>query len=298
VLEALQKKQPIVALESTLISHGLPWPENKSVGLEIEEIVRKAGAIPATIAIMGGRVRIGLNNEELEALASPNNKVTKVSRRDVAYVLSTGEIGATTVSATSLLAAKVGIHVFATGGVGGVHRDGQNTMDVSADLTELGRTPITVVSAGIKSILDIGRTLEYLETQGVTVVGYGTDDYPSFYTPKSEFKAPMRLDTPLQVAKMIYHNLAIDLQSGILISVPIPENAAANGEFVEQAIQKALDESTEQKIRGRDVTPFILKRVAKLTEGQSLASNLALIKNNARVAAEIALELSRILHNS
>jgi len=295
VRTTLERGGPVVALESTLISHGLPWPENFQVAQELEKIVRDNGATPATIAIINGKIHIGLDVEQLEQLAKLGEKVWKVSRRDIALVLSSKNMGATTVAATALLAAKCGIHLFATGGVGGVHRDGHITLDVSADLTELGRTPIAVVSAGIKSILDIGRTLEYLETQGVTVVGYGTDDYPSFFTEKSDFKAPCRLDTPAQCADLMYHNIALNLGSGVLISVPIPKEAAADGKEVEEAIQQALKETTEKNITGRDLTPYILKRVAQLTKGKSLSANLSLIKNNAKIASLIAVELSQIL---
>jgi len=297
VRKALENGEPVVALETTLISHGLPWPENFQIGQDLEKIVRDNGAIPATIAIIDGMIHIGLTLQQLEELAKLGEKVWKVSRRDIALVLSTKRMGATTVAATALLASKCGIHLFATGGVGGVHRDGHNTMDVSADLTELGRTQIAVVSAGIKSILDIGRTLEFLETQGVTVVGYGTDDYPSFFTEKSDFKAPCRLDTPLQCADLMYHNIALHLQSGVLISVPIPKEAAADGKEVEEAIQKALLETNEKNITGRDITPYILKRVAQLTQGKSLSANLSLIKNNAKIASLIAVELSHIIRN-
>eukprot|EP01128_Nolandella_sp_AFSM9_P012197 TRINITY_DN9043_c0_g1_i1.p1 TRINITY_DN9043_c0_g1~~TRINITY_DN9043_c0_g1_i1.p1 ORF type:complete len:317 (-),score=81.84 TRINITY_DN9043_c0_g1_i1:38-988(-) len=294
VLAALQQGLPVVALESTLISHGLPWPENKSVGLELEEIVKSAGAVPATIAIMGGKIRIGLSADELETLAKPESEASKVSRRDIAMIIAKKSIGATTVAATSLLASKCGIHVFATGGVGGVHRGGELSMDVSADLTELGRTPIAVVSAGIKSILDIGRTLEYLETQGVTVVGFGTENYPSFFTRDSGFKAPCVLNSAEECAALLHANLSLDLNSGVLISVPIPEEAAADGGRVEIAVKQSLDECEEQKIIGRDITPYILKRVAKLTDGHSLTANLALIRNNCRVASAIAVELSKL----
>jgi len=297
VKEALAKGQPVVALESTLISHGLPWPENKKIGLELEEIVRNEGATPATIAIMDGKIRIGLSEADLDKLATPTNSVQKVSRRDISVVLAKGQIGATTVAATSLLASMCGIHLFATGGIGGVHRDGHITMDVSADLTELGRTPIGVVSAGIKSILDIGRTLEYLETMGVTVASYGTDSFPSFYTVDSGFKSPCRLDTPLECATALFHNLNLNLNSGIIIANPIPKEFAAEGRMIEDAIQIALEETHSQGITGRDVTPYILKRVAVLTENKSLQSNLALIKNNAKLAAQIAVQLSKIQQN-
>jgi len=282
VKDAIQTLKPIVALESTIISHGLPYPQNQQVALELENIVRSEGAVPATIAIIGGKIRIGLSPEDLSILASPGNNVSKVSRRDIALVVSNGSIGATTVAATSLLAAKAGIHVFATGGIGGVHRGGQDTMDVSADLTELGRTPICVVSAGVKSILDIGRTLEYLETQGVTVVGYGTEDFPSFFTSSSGFKVPCRLNTAAECASLLYHNLALNLQSGIIIANPIPPEMAADGEQIDKCIQEALNEMEQKKITGRDITPFLLLRIAELTKGKSLEANLALVKNNAK----------------
>eukprot|EP01126_Amoeba_proteus_P065527 TRINITY_DN9335_c0_g1_i10.p1 TRINITY_DN9335_c0_g1~~TRINITY_DN9335_c0_g1_i10.p1 ORF type:complete len:297 (-),score=65.06 TRINITY_DN9335_c0_g1_i10:42-932(-) len=253
VREALASNGPIVALESTIISHGLPYPENEKLALELESIVRSKGAVPATIALIGGKVLVGLTEADLHLLADPSNNVQKVSRRDIAFVLSQRLIGATTVASTSLLAAKAGIRVFATGGIGGVHREGHKTMDISADLTELGRTEIAVVSAGVKSILDIGRTLEYLETQGVTVVGYGTDEFPAFFTARSGFTAPCRLDTAEQCANLIHHNLLLNLSSGIIIANPIPSHLAADGEQVEKAISVALTEVEEKKILGRDV---------------------------------------------
>jgi len=288
---ALKLGKPIVALESTIISHGLPYPQNLALATELEDIVRKEGAVPATIMLMNGKIHIGISKSELEVLASPSNKVQKVSRRDIAWVLSQKLVGATTVSATSLLAVKAGISIFATGGIGGVHRDGESTMDISADLNELGRTPITVVSAGVKSILDIGRTLEYLETQGVTVVGYQTDDFPAFFTSKSGFSCPCRLDTPEECAGLIYHNQLLQLNSGILIANPIPVESEADSAWIESCTQEAINELKTKNITGRDITPFLLKRVAVLTKGASLASNLALVKNNAKLAAKIAVAL-------
>lgn len=286
--------RPIVALESTIISHGLPYPENIKLARELEEIVRASGAVPATIMLMKGHVHIGVSEEELQILARPESNVQKVSRRDIAHVLATGQTGATTVSATALLAAKVGISIFATGGIGGVHRDGHVTMDVSADLNELGRTPITVVSAGVKSILDIGRTLEYLETQGVTVVAFNTDNFPAFYTADSGHKAPCRLNTVEECARLILFNQVLSLNSGILIANPIPPESEADAKCVDLATQQALAEANEKNITGRDITPYLLKRIAELTKGASLAANLALVKNNARLAAEIAVEMKAI----
>eukprot|EP01130_Rhizamoeba_saxonica_P002952 TRINITY_DN1297_c0_g2_i5.p1 TRINITY_DN1297_c0_g2~~TRINITY_DN1297_c0_g2_i5.p1 ORF type:complete len:595 (-),score=125.63 TRINITY_DN1297_c0_g2_i5:1215-2999(-) len=277
-----------------LLNSGLPYPENEKIAFELEGIVRESGAIPATIAILDGYIKVGLSGDEVKQLADPCTTVSKVSRRDISYILATKAIGATTVAATSLIAARCGIHVFATGGIGGVHRNGEDSMDISADLTELGRTPIAVCSAGVKSILDIGRTLEYLETQGVSVVTYGSNEFPSFFTAKSGFKSPLRLDDPLACARLIDNNLKLNLGSGVLIAIPIPEQYSAEGTLVENAIKQAIDETVEKNITGRDWTPYVLKRVAVLTEGKSLKANVELIKNNTHVASLIAVELANI----
>jgi pseudouridine-5'-phosphate glycosidase len=295
VAQALSEGKPVVALESTIISHGMPYPQNLSTAKEVEQVVRNNGAVPATIAILDGVVHVGLDEQALEKLAKLGQKVHKTSRRDFAAVLAKGANGATTVSGTSYIASLVGISVFATGGIGGVHRGGEVTMDVSADLTELGRTPIAVVCAGAKSLLDIGRTLEYLETQGVAVVGYGTDEFPAFFTPTSGFKASCRMDTPEECAKMIVSSRKLGLGSGMVIAVPIPPHHAAEATRVENAIQQAIKESQLRGISGNEVTPFLLARVNELTGGESLKSNICLIKNNAAVAAQIATKLSEIL---
>ncbi|KAL2622100.1 hypothetical protein R1flu_002305 [Riccia fluitans] len=295
VRRALSEGLPVVALESTIISHGMPYPQNLSTAKDVENIVRQNGATPASIAILNGVPCIGLTEKELEYLAQCRTKAAKTARRDIAQVIAKGATGATTVSATMFFAAKAGIHVFVTGGIGGVHRLGESTLDISSDLTELGRTPVLVVCAGVKSILDIPRTLEYLETQGVTVVGYGTEEFPAFFTSKSGSKAPCRADSPEECAAIAETNLKLDLQSGILIGVPIPEQHAAAAELVEAAIQEALQETIEKNIQGNAVTPYLLKRVNELTGGGSLASNIELIKNNARVGAQISVALQEKL---
>jgi len=272
----------------------MPWPENYKTALEVEQVVRSNGAIPATIAIIDGVIKVGLEDSDVKRLAQHGAHATKTSRRDVAVIVANKLTGSTTVSATSLIANKAGISIFATGGIGGVHRGGEITMDVSADLTELGRTPICVVCAGAKSILDIPRTLEYLETQGVSVIGFGTDDFPAFYVPSSGSKVAFRMDTPEECAKMIYSNHRLKLSSGMLVAVPIPAHQAANYRQVEEATQRAIEEGDSKGIKGKDITPFILSRVAKLTEGDSLRANIALIKNNAAVASRIAVALSAI----
>ncbi|KAG0607910.1 hypothetical protein M758_8G064100 [Ceratodon purpureus] len=298
VRDALERGLPVVALESTIISHGMPYPQNFETAKEVEAIVRESGAVPATIAILDGVPCIGLEEDELRKLAQLGKRAIKTSRRDIAYVIAKKMTGATTVSATMFFAAKVGINVFVTGGIGGVHREGETTMDVSSDLTELGRTAVTVVCAGVKSILDIPRTLEYLETQGVTVVGYGTDEFPAFFTPRSGCKAPSRVDTPEECAAITAANLSMGLQSGILVCVPIPAHNAAAAEPVEAAIQTSLNELKEKNISGAAVTPYVLKRVNELTGGASLTANIALIKNNARVGSQIAIATAGLVEES
>lgn len=293
VAEALASNQPVVALESTIVSHGMPWPENFATAKEVEGVVRKHGAVPATIAIVEGCVHIGLSEEKLKVLAQMGEKAHKISRRDIAAVIALRGTGGTTVSATSLLACKAGISVFATGGIGGVHRDGQNSMDVSADLTELGRTPICVVCAGVKSLLDIGRTLEVLETHGVTVVAYKSTKFPAFFVPDSGYPAPRTVYSAKECASLIKANIDLNLQSGMLVAVPIPADQAANNREIEDAIQEAIRQAHAQNIRGKDITPFLLRTVNELTRGSSLTSNIALIKNNASVAAEIAVALTK-----
>ncbi|KAG5576722.1 hypothetical protein H5410_056856 [Solanum commersonii] len=314
VSEALKHGTPIVALESTIISHGMPYPQNFETAKELEVIVRENGAVPATIAILDGVPCIGLTTEELEILARLGSKARKTASRDIALVMAGRENGATTVSATMYLASKVGIPVFVTGGIGGVHRHGENTMDVSSDLTELGNTPVAVISAGIKSILDIPRTLEYLETQRVTVAAYRTDEFPAFFTQTSGCKAPARVESPEHCARVIgkqpytyfilhsitHANIRLEQKSGILIAVPIPREHSASGSLIESAIQLALQEAREKKITGNAETPFLLARVNELTGGASLASisDIALVKNNASIGAKIAVSLAQLQKRS
>ncbi|KAM9582265.1 uncharacterized protein ACIB01_001629 isoform 3-T4 [Guaruba guarouba] len=294
VQEALMEGRPVVALESTIITHGMAYPQNLSMAREVEEIVTKNGAVPATVGILRGQIHVGLTDEELEFLASSKN-VTKVSRRDLPFVLSQGLSGGTTVSGTMIAAHKAGIPVFVTGGIGGVHRGGENSLDVSADLTELGRTPVAVVSAGVKSILDIGRTLEYLETQGVCVAAFGDSrEFPAFFSCQSGFQAPYHVRDEEEAAQLIASALGLGMSSGVLIAVPCPKERAASGQVIEEAIQQALSEARSKGITGKELTPFMLQRLNELTVGKSLDSNLALIQNNARVGSGIAVALSKL----
>lgn len=297
VSQALAENKPVVALESTIITHGMPYPHNLSTAKEVEAIVRAEGATPATVGVIDGKVHVGLSSEELDHLARCEGSM-KVSRRDLPYVISKGLSGGTTVSATMIAAHRVGISVFVTGGIGGVHRDGENSLDISADLTELGRTPVAVVSAGVKSILDIGRTLEFLETQGVCVATYGASKhFPAFFTPQSGFTSPYQVCNPEDAAKLIAGTLSLGLQSGVLVAVPIPEEHAAVGQLIEEAIQAAVTEASDKGVTGRDVTPFILQKVNEITKGKSLQANIALIHNNAKVGSQIACALSEHMKN-
>ncbi|KAI9357649.1 Indigoidine synthase A like protein-domain-containing protein [Zopfochytrium polystomum] len=299
ISSALKYGRPVVALESTIISHGMPYPQNLTTAKEVESIVREEGSVPATIALLDGRVKIGLTDEDLSRLALAGESAVKASRRDLALVASRSGIGSTTVSATMILAHLAGIKVFVTGGIGGVHRGGEESMDVSADLTELGRTPVAVVSAGVKSILDIGRTLEYLETQGVPVVSYGTDKFPAFYTRDSGFKSIARLDSPRECAELIRHQDILGLQSGMLIAVPIPEkDAVVDSETMNHVVKSALKRADKMGITGKDITPFLLAEIKSLTQGKSLEANISLIRNNARVGSRIASELATLVGNS
>ncbi|XP_054689070.1 uncharacterized protein LOC129209141 isoform X2 [Grus americana] len=294
IQEALMEERPVVALESTIITHGMAYPQNLSMAREVEEIVRTNGAVPATVGILRGQIHVGLTDEELEFLASSKN-VVKVSRRDLPFVLSQGLSGGTTVSGTMIAAHKAGIPVFVTGGIGGVHRGGENSLDVSADLTELGRTPVAVVSAGVKSILDIGRTLEYLETQGVCVAAFGESrEFPAFFSRQSGFQAPYHVRDEEEAAELIASTLGLGLSSGVLIAVPCPQERAASGQVIEEAIQQALGEARSKGITGKELTPFMLQKINELTGGKSLDSNLALIQNNARVGSCIAVALSEL----
>ena len=296
VQTALQSGQAVVALESTIIAHGLPWPQNLQCAQRLEAIVRAHDAVPATIAVLGGRIKIGLSAAELDYLAQgqqQGKQIAKLSRRDLAIVLARQADGATTVAGTMLCAHLAGIRVFATGGIGGVHRGAEQSFDISADLSELGRTPVTVVCAGAKSILDLPKTLEVLETQGVPVIGYGTDEFPAFYQRSSGLPVDTRVDTPVQAADLIRRQHQLGLQTGLLITVPISSTAAIADEQAEAWIEQALQDATAQGISGKASTPFLLARIVELSGGQSLQANLALVENNTRVAAQIAVALSQ-----
>ncbi|KAL1140427.1 hypothetical protein AAG570_000359 [Ranatra chinensis] len=283
VKTALCEKKAIVALESTIISHGMPFPHNYETALSVENIIRDQGAIPATIAVLGGRIKVGMNSNEIQELADPKLKTVKISRRDLAYVLANKLSGGTTVSGTLLIANKVGINIFVTGGIGGVHRSGETTFDISADLIELGKTPSMVVSSGVKSILDIGKTLEYLETQGVCVVTYGpTKDFPAFYSEKSGFDSVYNVNTPEEAARLLYNLKEINLNSGILLAVPIPSEYAIPNIELESTIKLAVAEAEKNGVRGKNITPYILEKVSAKTQGKSLKSSILyyLLVNN------------------
>ena len=295
IQEAIQENKPVVALESTVITHGLPYPDNVNTAVSMETAVRAGGAIPATIAIIQGQIHIGLTGEQIEYLGQQAGKeVRKCSRRDLPLAIANGEDGATTVAGTMILAHLAGIELFATGGIGGVHRG--HPFDVSADLAELGRTPVTVVSSGAKSILDLPATREVLETQGVTVIGYGVDEMPAFFSRHSGLPVDTRMDTPEAVAQAILARRQLNLQSGMLITVPVPDNAAGDPEEMEAAIIQATQEADEQGIHGPASTPWLLSRVVELTKGRSMQANTALLQNNGRVAATIATALSQLTH--
>ena len=283
--------RPIVALESTIIAHGMPYPENVRTARAVEAIIRGLGAEPATIAVIGGRIRIGLSDAELEQLAC-SGQAHKVSRRDLPAVLASGALGATTVAGTMICAALAGIEVFVTGGIGGVHRGAQETFDISADLQELARTSVAVVCAGAKSILDIGLTLEYLETHGVPVLSCGQDNFAAFYTPDSGFRADFRLDTAEAQARFIRTKWDLGLAGGVVLSNPVPQAAAMAAEEIHALTQQALEDAQAQGITGKEVTPFLLARIKALTGGRSLATNIALVKHNAEVGARLALALA------
>jgi pseudouridine-5'-phosphate glycosidase len=291
VAEALISSQPVVALESTIISHGMPYPKNVETAAAVEQAVREVGAVPATIAVSGGRLKVGLSADEIERLGNLGPKVIKCSRRDLPFVLARKEDGATTVAATMIIAAMAGIRVFATGGIGGVHRGVEETMDISADLEELARTSVAVVCAGIKSVLDIGRTLEYLETAGVPVVGYQTDTLPAFYSRSSGFPVDYRVDNAADAAAAMQIKWSMGLQGGLLIAVPIPEEHALDRDEIDGVIDEAIAEMRRQGITGKDTTPFLLARTAERTGGRSLEANIQLVINNARVAARIAKQI-------
>lgn len=291
VQHALENNLPIVALESTIISHGMPWPQNAITAKAVEDEVRKYGAIPATIAIKDGKCLVGLSSDDIDYFGQAKD-VWKVSLRDMPFVIAKKIPGATTVATTMRIASMAGIKIFATGGIGGVHRGAEKTMDISADLTEMGQTNVAVVAAGVKSILDIGLTLEYLETIGVPVVTYGQDEFPSFYSSKSGFKSPLRLNASEEMASLLKSKWDLGLNGSVLIANPIPKEYEMEETEIEKHILNALNQADKQHIKGKDVTPFILQYIAKNTEGESLEANIALIKNNARVAATIAVAMS------
>jgi len=295
VQSALANGQPVVALESTIISHGMPYPQNVETALAVEDIITKNGAIPATIAILEGKVHVGLDEEELDKLGRFGKKARKTSRRDIPYVLANSLTGATTVASTMIFAHAAGIPIFVTGGIGGAHRGAEQTMDISADLLELGKTPVAVVCAGAKSILDIPKTLEILETQGVPVTTVGKSiAFPAFYTPDSGHESPCNVSDAAAAARMIHASQEMHLHNGMVFAVPIPDEHAADGSRIAAAIEDAVKEARNMGIHGKDETPFLLKRIGEITKGDSLKANIALVKNNAVVGAKIAVELANI----
>ena len=294
VAEALAAGKPVVALESTIISHGMPYPRNVETALLVEQTIRENGAVPATIAIIGGRLKAGLSKDEIEYLGKAGTKVAKASRRDIAALVARKADGATTVTTTMMIAHMAGISIFATGGIGGVHRGAEVTMDISADLEELGNTPVMVVCAGAKSILDLGLTLEYLETKGVPVIGYGTDELPAFYTRHSGFGVDYRADSPEELAAMFKAQRGLGLKGGMLVTNPIPEEYSMDADVINKAIDEAVAECKAKGVHGKETTPFLLAKVKELTSGDSLESNIQLVFNNARVASAIACSLSKL----
>jgi pseudouridine-5'-phosphate glycosidase len=294
VKTALEQGKPLVALESTIISHGMPWPKNVETALDVEQEVRKQGAIPATIAILDGKCCVGLTHDQIENLGKTSD-ARKVSLRDMPYVLSKKEVGATTVAATMRIASMAGIRIFVTGGSGGVHRGGETNMDISADLTELGKTNVAVISAGVKSILDIGLTLEYLETLGVPVVTFGQNEFPSFYSSKSKFQTPLRLDSMEEIARMLHTKWSMGLEGGVLVANPVPESLQVDPQIIEDIIEEAIVAINLKGISGKDITPFLLKYISEQTNGESLAANIALIKNNAAFGAKLAASFQSVL---
>lgn len=288
VKNALANKMPVVALESTIISHGMPYPQNFETALLVEQTVREEGATPATIAIINGVPRVGLSKDEIDYLARQGQQVHKTSRRDIPYVISQKLDGATTVAGTMIFAEKAGIKIFATGGIGGVHRGAEHTFDISADLDELAQTSVAVICAGPKSILDLGLTLEYLETKGVPVVGYCTDILPAFYTRESDFRVTFNLTSPDEISKFIEAKWKMDLKGGVVIANPIPEQYSMDKKTIDETIHKALQEMKMKKISGKESTPYLLAQISRLSEGKSLNANIQLILNNAKLAAQIS----------
>lgn len=294
VQEALANGKAVVALESTIISHGMPYPKNVETALRVEEAVRECGAVPATIAIINGVPTVGCSKEEIEHLGKAGLSVTKVSRRDIPIVVSKGLNGATTVAGTMIFASLAGVKVFATGGIGGVHKGAEKTMDISADLEELAKTNVCVVCAGAKSILDLNLTMEYLETKGVAVIGYGVDELPAFFTRESGIKLLSRMDTPEEIAKALKAKEELNLGGGMLITNPIQKEYSMDAKVINVAIDQAIEEAEERGIKGKDITPFLLDKIQKITGGSSLSSNIELVLNNARLASRIAVELAKL----
>lgn len=293
VKKALKKGRPVVALESTIISHGMPFPKNVATALLVENMVRSQGAIPATIAILDGKMKVGLTKKEITRLGKEGQKVTKTSRRDLPFVLAKKISGATTVASTMIIANLAGIKIFATGGIGGVHRGAATSMDISADLQELAKTNVAVISAGVKSILDLPLTLEYLETHGVPVIGYQTNELPAFFSRKSDLPVDYQIDTPKALAKALHIKWSIGLQGGVVIANPIPADAEVEFSFINQAIEKALKLADKKGVKGKAITPFLLVKIEELTKGKSLAANIQLVLNNAKLAAQIAVEFAK-----
>ncbi len=291
VAEALRQNRPVVALESTIISHGMPYPQNVQTALTVEKTIRENGAVPATIAVIGGRLKAGCSAEEIEYLGKQGQAVTKASRRDLPVLVARKADGATTVTTTMMIAHMAGIDVFATGGIGGVHRGAETTMDISADLEELAMTPVMVICAGAKSILDLGLTLEYLETKGVPVIGYGTEELPAFYTRRSGFKVDYRIDTPEDLAAAFSAQRNMGLRGGMLVTNPIPEPYSMDPDVINRAIDEAVAEARAKGIHGKATTPFLLAKIKDLTGGDSLDANIQLVLNNARLAAKTAAAL-------
>lgn len=291
---ALKENRPVVALESTIISHGMPYPQNVETALSVEKIIRDNGAVPATCAIINGKLKCGLTKDEIELLGKGGSSIPKASRRDIPVLLSKGSNGATTVTTTMMIADLASVKIFATGGIGGVHRGAETTMDISADLEELSMTQVMVICAGAKSILDLGLTLEYLETKGVPVIGYGTEELPAFYTRKSGFKVDYRLDTPKELASAFHVKEELGLKGGMLVTNPIPEEYSMDSEVIGKAIKEAIDECNKRNIKGKETTPFLLATIKDITGGDSLASNIQLVYNNAKLAALTASELAKL----
>ena len=294
IQKALVENRPVVALESTIISHGMPYPQNVETALTVEKIVRENGAIPATIAIIGGKLTVGITHEEIDHLGKKGLNVTKASRRDIPILVSRKEDGATTVAATMIIASLAGIKVFATGGIGGVHRGAEITMDISADLEELSNTEVAVVCAGAKSILDLGLTMEYLETKGVPVIGYQTDELPAFYTRESGFKVNYRMDTPDEIARALKAKENLNMKGSMVIANPIPIEYAMDYSYINNAINDAIVEAEKLGIKGKETTPYLLDKIQKLTEGKSLTANIQLVYNNVKLGAQIASELCKL----